>query len=660
MLKKIMNIKFLVLAICAFTIHATSQETKSRLTGMVDVPIPGMALNMTYDAKGGPLENIKEINGYAYVFNDYNWQVEDLKMKKNGAVWNVEYTVPKNCGFMAFKFYGNTDNGVVTDTGQDTGYLLVVFKEPKIKMPGADLAWATFRNKDFNSQFGGYFKDFTINGDATEYWLKKEVADHGNNFPKFIDTYIKVLKVQKPEKFDELGHRFLGDFVKKMNGQPEEVFLKVQNLYKFELKDNVKADSLETVIQKQFPKGAFMRFKAYQKIMPIADTAERNKVITQFLADFPYTTDVPDSQKYFYDNIVKMQFGYYFESKDYKSILTLIPNMNFANLNDAYHQNISKALYIKSVEPQVIETMAVPMIKLMQQKVNDLSYMQGIYWSPNQANENAENRLNDQLVIQIRMYDILKKHKEVLETFELLPFKKRYEKASVNDIHINALEALNKPIIDVLKNAARANALSETATVKLKEAYVKEGNKETDFPAYLEKLKKENNSEEKIVLMNPVPAPAIKVQSADGKAKQLDLNSGKIIVIDFWATWCGPCKKAFPAMQQLVNNYKDDKQVEVYFISTQETKEGYKKEALAYLKEKGLKLDTYFDLMKKGGGTNNESFSKYAAIFKSSGIPRKVVIKNGQIRFTSEGYSGNPGQLVDELTAVINALKNEK
>lgn len=113
-------------------------------------------------------------------------------------------------------------------------------------------------------------------------------------------------------------------------------------------------------------------------------------------------------------------------------------------------------------------------------------------------------------------------------------------------------------------------------------------------------------------------------------------------------------------MQQLVNNYKDDKQVEVYFISTQETKEGYKKEALAYLKEKGLKLDTYFDLMKKGGGTNNESFSKYAAIFKSSGIPRKVVIKNGQIRFTSEGYSGNPGQLVDELTAVINALKNEK
>ncbi|MEL1255205.1 TlpA disulfide reductase family protein [Flavobacterium sp. DGU38] len=659
MLKKTINIKLLVLVFCAFTLQVTSQEIKSRLTGMVDIPIPGMTFSMTYDPKGGPLENVKDISGYAYVFNDYRWEIEDLKMKKNGAVYSADFTVPKNCAFMAFKFYGNTENGLVTDTNQDTGYMLVAFKEPKVKMPGADLAWATFRNKDFNGQFGGYFKDFSIEGDATEYWLKKEVADHGDRFPEFFDTYFKVLKVQKPEKFQELGKKFLADFTKNMKGLPEEVYTKVHHIYLFDLNNKTKADSLEAVIEKQFPKGSHVRFKAYQKIMPIADAAERNKVINQFLTDFPFTTDVPDSQKYFYDNIVKMQFGYYFDTKDYKSILAMIPTMNFANLNDAYHQNISKALYLKAVDPAVIETMAVPMIQQMQQKVNDMSYMQGLYWSPNQATENAKMQLNDELVIQIRMYDILKKHKEVLETFELLPFEKRYEKASINDIHIKALETFNRPVIEVLKNAAKANTLSEGATAKLKELYLKEGKKEADFPAYLEQLKKENKPEEKIALMDPVPAPAIKVQSADEKTKDLALNSGKIIVIDFWATWCGPCKKAFPAMQQLVNNFKEDKQVEINFISTQETKEGYKKEALAYLKEKGLKLDTYFDLVKKDGGTNNESFSKYAAIFKSSGIPRKVVIKDGKIRFTSEGYSGNPGQLVDELTEVINTLKNE-
>ncbi|SCY45210.1 AhpC/TSA family protein [Flavobacterium anhuiense] len=658
MFTKIKNIKLLVLAFCAFTLQVTSQEVKSRLQGMVDIPIPGATFSMTYDPKGGPLENIKNISGYAYVFNDYRWEIEDLKMKKNGAVYSADFTVPKNCAFMAFKFYGNTENGLVTDTNQDTGYILVAFKEPKVKMPGADLAWATFRNKNFNGQFGGYFKDFSIDGDATEYWLKKEVATNGNRFPEFFDTYFKVLKVQKPEKFDELGTRFLGDFTKNMKGMPEEVYLKVHHLYLYDLKNKIKADSVENVIVKQFPKGAFLRQKAYQKIMPTADAIERNKLIAQFLDDFPYNSEVPSSQKYFYDNIVKMQFTNYFENKDYKTILAMIPNMNFANLNDAYHQNISKALYLKTVDATTIETIATPMIKLMQAKVNDLSYMSGLYWSPNQATENAKNQLNNELVIQIRMYDMLKKYKEVLETFELLPFEKRYEKASVNDIHIKALESFYKPIIEVLKNAARANTLSEGATAKLKELYLKEGKKEADFPAYLEQLKKENKTEEKIALID-ITAPAIKVQSADGKTKDLALNSGKIIVIDFWATWCGPCKKSFPAMQQFVNDFKDDKQVEVYFISTQETKEGYKKEALAYLKEKGLKITPYFDLVKKGGGTNNASFGQYAKIFNSSGIPRKVVIKDGKIRFTSEGYSGNPGQLVDELTNVINALKNE-
>jgi len=658
MFTKIKNIKLLVLAFCAFTLQVTSQEVKSRLQGIVDIPIPGATFSMTYDPKGGPLENVKNISGYAYVFNDYRWEIEDLKMKKNGAIYSADFTVPKNCAFMAFKFYGYTDNGLVTDTNQDTGYMLVAFKEPKVKMPGADLAWATFRNKNFNGQFGGYFKDFSIDGDATEYWLKKEVATNGNRFPEFFDTYFQVLKVQKPEKFEELGTRFLGDFTKNMKGMPEEVYLKVHHLYFYDLKNKTKADSVENVIVKQFPKGAFLRQKAYQKIMPTADSTERNKLIAQFLTDFPYSSEVPSSQKYFYDNIVKMQFTNYFENKDYKTILAMIPNMNFANLNEAYHQNISKALYLKTVDAATIETMATPMIKLMQAKVSDLSYMSGLYWSPNQATENAKNQLNNELVIQIRMYDMLKKYKEVLETFELLPFEKRYEKASVNDIHIKALESFNKPIIEVLKNAARANTLSEGATAKLKELYLKEGKKEADFPAYLEQLKKENKTEEKIALID-ITAPAIKVQSADGKTKDLALNSGKIIVIDFWATWCGPCKKAFPAMQQLANDFKEDKQVEVYFISTQETKEGYKKEALAYLKEKGLKITPYFDLVKKGGGTNNASFGNYAKIFKSSGIPRKVVIKDGKIRFTSEGYSGNPGQLVDELTDVINALKNE-
>ncbi|MEO2099775.1 MAG: TlpA disulfide reductase family protein, partial [Flavobacteriaceae bacterium] len=124
--------------------------------------------------------------------------------------------------------------------------------------------------------------------------------------------------------------------------------------------------------------------------------------------------------------------------------------------------------------------------------------------------------------------------------------------------------------------------------------------------------------------------------------------------------WCAPCKKSFPAMQQLVENYKNDKTVAFYFINVNETKKDYKALSASYFKENQLdELVVLFDQKGERKRTNNVTFSKFASLFNSSGIPRKVVIKNGKIRFTSEGYSGNPDELKEEITTVIELLKTE-
>ena len=44
----------------------------------------------------------------------------------------------------------------------------------------------------------------------------------------------------------------------------------------------------------------------------------------------------------------------------------------------------------------------------------------------------------------------------------------------------------------------------------------------------------------------------------------------------------------------------------------------------------------------------------------TSGIPQKAILKNGRIRYRAEGYGGSPSGLMDEITAVIEILKNEK
>jgi thiol-disulfide isomerase/thioredoxin len=52
---------------------------------------------------------------------------------------------------------------------------------------------------------------------------------------------------------------------------------------------------------------------------------------------------------------------------------------------------------------------------------------------------------------------------------------------------------------------------------------------------------------------------------ADGKITNLKTSQGKVIVINFWATWCPPCVAEMPDFQKLYNQYKDE--VEFYFIS---------------------------------------------------------------------------------------------
>ncbi|HVM74463.1 MAG TPA: TlpA disulfide reductase family protein [Candidatus Saccharimonadales bacterium] len=60
---------------------------------------------------------------------------------------------------------------------------------------------------------------------------------------------------------------------------------------------------------------------------------------------------------------------------------------------------------------------------------------------------------------------------------------------------------------------------------------------------------------------NPDPAPAFKVKDLDGKEVTVDAYKGKVVLLNFWATWCGPCRAEIPSLIELQKKYKDQMQI---------------------------------------------------------------------------------------------------
>ena len=59
------------------------------------------------------------------------------------------------------------------------------------------------------------------------------------------------------------------------------------------------------------------------------------------------------------------------------------------------------------------------------------------------------------------------------------------------------------------------------------------------------------------VAMEGKPLPKLSLENWRGEAVDVNSNQGKVMVIDFWATWCGPCRRALPKNVELATKYKD-------------------------------------------------------------------------------------------------------
>jgi len=447
--------------------------------------------------------------------------------------------------------------------------------------------------------------------------------------------YVKLIKSADPLDKEKvtLGLKILSN-----TGSEQDLIL-AMSLYSINKEDR-RSDSLLKVGVERYPKGKLAMIQSYNKAVGTKSTAaEKKNWYTEWIAKFPapqkerdivydyalsevangYATEknLPETQKWI-DQI---------ENPGYKSMMEMVTGQTFLQQKDTVAaEKIIRSAVLRS--KQSYATSEDPGAKG--------NYLSGV------------STLANVLYLQ-------HKYNEALE-YATMAYKEGNQKnVQIRTVYALALSSTGKEVdaLPIMEDLVKNGIANDAIKKELKRVYTSAKGSAEGFVAYERDLNNQlmkKISEDVAKQMISEESPKFSLKDLNGKTVSLDGLKGKVVVLDFWATWCGPCKKSFPAMQKAVNKYQKDNDVCFLFIDTWERGGDPKESVKSFIEENKYTFQVLLD------NTTTNVVGKFGI----TGIPAKFIIDGkGKIRFKLTGFSGGDDAAVAELSAMIeNARKS--
>jgi len=394
------------------------------------------------------------------------------------------------------------------------------------------------------------------------------------------------------------------------------------------------------------PKGLTAQAERLKTLRTIDDFAERSKQVENFERDFP-----PQSQdeKDMLDRNWADIAGHYAEKKDWTKFNNVSAHMHPKSRMSVYN-NVAWELAEKDVDLANAAQMSSEATLWARQETMAPSVEKPAMYTQHEWSKMRQGTLG--MYADTYAY-ILDKNGDALGAARLQAEAVATDKgrnADYNERYTQYLEKSKSPTLrHVLEGFLLEGNATQTMREQFKKLYASEDKSAQGTEAYLAVLDKKAYDNKKTEISHKMisqPAPTFSLKNLKGETVSLESLRGKVVVIDFWATWCGPCKASFPGMQTSQEKHKDDPNVAYVFIDCWERAENKEKNAADFMTSKSYPFEVLMD--------NDD---QVVASFGVSGIPTKFVVdKNGNIRFKSVGFNSTES-LVQELGLMIDLAK---
>jgi peroxiredoxin len=134
-------------------------------------------------------------------------------------------------------------------------------------------------------------------------------------------------------------------------------------------------------------------------------------------------------------------------------------------------------------------------------------------------------------------------------------------------------------------------------------------------------------------------APGFQLPAAAGNPVGMDDLKGQVVLINFWASWCGPCRQEMPLLEQMYRKYKA-----AGFTLLGVNVEPKSVDALGFLKSTPVSFPILFDTQ-----------SKVSTLYEVSGMPSTVIVdRKGKVRYIHHGYKpGDESEYMDQIRTLM-------